>query len=37
MGNENIREIIFSNYRIIYEVLDDLIKIHTIVHQRRQL
>lgn len=36
MDDENFREIIFGNYRIIYEIQDDLIKIHTIIHQRRQ-
>jgi len=36
MNDENFREIIFSNYRIIYEIGDDLIKIHTVFHQRKQ-
>ena len=37
INNNNIREIIFGNYRIIYEIQEELIKIHTILHQRRQL
>jgi len=37
MDDENFREIIFGNYRIIYEIHKELIKIHTILHQRRKL
>jgi len=36
MDDEKIREIIFGNYRIIFEIQNDLIKVHTILHQRRQ-
>ncbi|MBD3408362.1 MAG: type II toxin-antitoxin system mRNA interferase toxin, RelE/StbE family [Candidatus Lokiarchaeota archaeon] len=36
MNDENIREIIFGNYRIIYGIQDDLIKVHTIFHHKRK-
>ncbi len=37
-SNENIRELIEGNYRIIYEVApDNIIYIHTIYHSARDL
>ena len=35
--NKNIREIIFSSYRIIYTISSDRIEVVSIVHQRRLL
>ena len=36
-GNENLREIIFQNYRIVYRLKDDLIEIAAISHCAKQL
>lgn len=35
--SNNIREIIFSSYRIIYNISSDRIEVVSIVHQRKQL
>ena len=35
--NESIREVIYSPYRIIYEVFDDRVEILTLSHQRQLL
>jgi plasmid stabilization system protein ParE len=36
-NNEFIRDLIFKNYRIIYEILPDKIRILTVIHGSRDL
>lgn len=35
IGEENVREINIYSYRIMYEVMPDIIYIHGIIHMRR--
>lgn len=35
IGEENVREIHLYSYRIIYEVMPDMIYIHGVIHMRR--
>ena len=37
MNRDEIREIIFNNYRIIYKIKMDRIEILTIIHQRKKI
>jgi addiction module RelE/StbE family toxin len=37
VGQENIREIIHGNYRIIYRLTNDVIQILTVYHSARRL
>jgi len=37
LKNQNMRELIFQNYRIIYQYLEDTIEIITIFHGKRLL
>ncbi|MCC5668610.1 type II toxin-antitoxin system RelE/ParE family toxin [Nostoc sp. CHAB 5784] len=37
IAQEDIREIIFGNYRIVYLVSDDQVNILTVFHSSRQL
>lgn len=36
IGEENVREISLYSYRIMYELIDQIVYIHGVVHQRRQ-
>ncbi len=35
VGEENVREINIYSYRIMYEILPDIIYIHAVIHMRR--
>jgi len=35
IGDENVREIGMYSYRIMYELMDDVIYIHGVIHKRR--
>lgn len=35
MMNENIREIFINEYRLIYNIIDEIVEVFTIIHGRR--
>lgn len=35
MMNENIREIFINEYRLIYNIIDEIVEVLTIIHGRR--
>lgn len=35
IGEENVRELGMYSYRVIYELLEDIIYIHGVIHKRR--
>ncbi len=36
-GRKYIRELIFQNYRIIYQIKEDIVLILTVIHGKRDL
>lgn len=35
IGEENVREISMDSWRIMYEIIDDTLIIHAVIHKRR--